>query len=429
MATVPSPSEAADSVEERADEWVEILQRLVQTPSENPPGDTTDVASYFTGLLDDRGVNYEIIAPVETMPNVVASFEGDGGDGPHLVFNGHLDTFPLTGEGLWEYDPFGGEIVDGRIYGKGVADMHAGFVASLAAFLYLFEHQADLPGRVTLAAVSDEETGGRWGTEYLVDNYPEYNGDAVLNGEPSSNGIIRFGERGPIWLEVHVRGRPAHITTLSEKVSAVDILSDIIVAINEDDGLARAVEVPPQISERIIDAKDAMDDAFGEGATERLLNPDINVGTIEGGEKPNLIAERAEATVDIRMPVGNETAMAKQWLKELVDGFPGSIEVETRMAQEPTFSDVEHPIFRHLREAATTQRDGTPPEYSCAMGGTDCRFYRPLDIPCAIYGPTPHNIGAENEFVFVDDFLDIVAAQTGAAIGYLTDPAGETVTR
>jgi succinyl-diaminopimelate desuccinylase len=408
---------------DREDEWLDILTNLIQINSENPPGDTTEIAEYVTGIFDERGIEYEVIAPQEDMPNVLAHFEGDVGDpedGHHLTFNGHLDTFEATGGDRWDYDPFGGEIVDGKVYGRGAADMHGGFTASLAAFIYLFENKDTLPGKVTFAAVSDEETGGKWGAEYLVENHPEYNGDVVLNGEPSTNDMIRFGERGPIWLEIAVRGQAAHISTLDEKVSAVEILADIVHDLTRSTDLETRYDIPKKAESAIRNAEDVMDEALGEGATERVLKPDRNFGIIEGGEKANLVAEHARAELDVRMPVGASTDDAREWVEDAVSDYPGEIEVSTLLQQDPTWSDYEHPIFQHLRDAAGQVR-GKKPEFSCSLGGSDCRFYRIKDIPCAVYGPTPYNIGSENEHIYIDDFTEIVQAQTMAAAAFLQD--------
>lgn len=420
-----SPDDIQRTIADRQEEWLDILVELIQTPSENPPGNTTKIAAYLIDFLDSRGIGYEVIAPEDDMPNVLAQFDGglgDPDDGPHLVFNGHLDTFPATGGDMWDHDPFGGEIEDGKVFGRGASDMHGGFTASLAAFIVLFENREALPGKVTFAAVSDEETGGKWGTEYLVKNHPEYNGDVVLNGEPSTNGIIRFGERGPIWMDVKIRGKPAHISTLEAKQSAVEILADIIHDLTRREDLSSRYEVPEKVEMAIREAEDVMDAALGDGATDRVLVPDRNFGIIEGGEKANLVAEHAHAELDIRMPVGASTNDALEWVREAVEDYPGEIEVKTLLQQDPTWSDYEHPIFQYLQAAAEDVR-GTAPKFSCSLGGSDCRFYRMEGIPCAVYGPTPYNLGSANEYIYVDDFVEVAQAQGMAAATYMTEEA------
>ena len=163
-----------------------------------------------------------MIAPQETMPNIVATFAA-GKPGRHLALNGHIDVFPVgDGEG-WTQDPWGGALVDGRIYGRGACDMKCGTTASIFTFLYLHELREELYGRLTLSAVSDEETFGPWGARYLGEHHPEVFGDCCLNGEPSSPWTLRFGEKGPLWIEFTVRTRGAHgaYTHLSKSATAI----------------------------------------------------------------------------------------------------------------------------------------------------------------------------------------------------------------
>jgi succinyl-diaminopimelate desuccinylase len=162
------------------------------------------------------------IAPNEVMPNVVATFEA-GTPGRHLALNGHIDCFPAGDGAGWTHDPWGGELVDGRIYGRGACDMKCGTTASVFTFLYLRELRGELHGRLTLSAVSDEETFGPYGARYLAEHHPEVFGDTCLNGEPSSPWTLRFGEKGPLWLEFTVRTKGAHgaYTHASKSTTAI----------------------------------------------------------------------------------------------------------------------------------------------------------------------------------------------------------------
>src|SRR5947209_8796633 len=115
------------------DAIVELVQELVRIPSENSPGDTTAVFDFVTRYLEGRGLDYEVVAPQPSMPNLVSTFEG-GEPGRHLVLNGHLDVFPAGDPALWSDDPFSGRIKDGRLFGRGVTDMKVGTTASILTY-------------------------------------------------------------------------------------------------------------------------------------------------------------------------------------------------------------------------------------------------------------------------------------------------------
>src|SRR5205085_1289934 len=197
-------------IDEDRDEIVGFLCDFVRAKSPNPPGDTTLAAAHVTRFLEARALPFRVIAPQPTMPNIVGTFEG-GRPGRHLVLNGHNGGFPAdeTNE-RWTHGPWSGTIADGKIYGRGVADMKAGTSASIFTFAYLHRIREYLKGRLTLTAVSDEETFGPWGARYLMEHHAEVHGDCLLNGEPSSPLTIRFGEKGPLWLRFTTRTRGAH---------------------------------------------------------------------------------------------------------------------------------------------------------------------------------------------------------------------------
>jgi succinyl-diaminopimelate desuccinylase len=174
---------------------VRLVQEMVRIPSENPPGDTTKIMDYVTQYLDVRGEDYEILAPQSTMPNLIASFDC-GEPGKHLVLNGHLDVFPAGPASSWSDEPFSGNVQGSKLFGRGVADMKVGTAASILTYIYLSELRQHLRGRLTLTAVSDEETFGPWGARFLVEHRPDVLGDCVLNGEPSTPSSVRFGEKG-----------------------------------------------------------------------------------------------------------------------------------------------------------------------------------------------------------------------------------------
>ena len=200
--------------------------------------------------------------------------------------------FPVADDGLgWTKDPWGGELVDGKIYGRGVADMKCGTTASIFTYIYLSRIKDHLKGKLTLTAVSDEETFGPYGARYLMEHHPEVHGDALLNGEPSRPLSVRFGEKGPLWIEFSVLAPGAHGAYTHASKSA----SKTIMALATE--LERLSEIKPIISDnvsRAIDAgRDAMDRAMGVGAGAIVDKVTLNVGTIKGGVKVNMVPSSA----------------------------------------------------------------------------------------------------------------------------------------
>src|ERR1700730_16208432 len=117
------------------DRSIAFLRDLLRVPSPNPPGDTRAAADFLLQALREVGLHPETFSPHPEMPNIVTGFKG-GGAGRHLVLNGHIDVFPVA-EHEWIREPWGGEIVDGRIYGRGACDMKCGLASITLAFMHL----------------------------------------------------------------------------------------------------------------------------------------------------------------------------------------------------------------------------------------------------------------------------------------------------
>ena len=125
-------------IDDDRDTLVGFLCDFVRAKSPNPPGDTTLAAAHVTRFLEAKGLPFRVIAPQPTMPNIVGAFD-TGKSGHHLVLHGHMDVFPADAKAEgWTQDPWGGAIANGKIYGRGVADMKAGTSASIFTFYYLY---------------------------------------------------------------------------------------------------------------------------------------------------------------------------------------------------------------------------------------------------------------------------------------------------
>ncbi len=165
-----------ERVEADRETIISFLRGLIAAKSPNPPGDTREAASYVGKFLDERGIRYWTVGPDAEKPNIVSNVKF-GKPGRNLVMNGHIDVFPVGDGAGWNHPPWDGALVDGRIYGRGACDMKAGTTASIYAYAVLNELGEELSGSATLTVVSDEESGGRLGSGWLVENVPEVKGD------------------------------------------------------------------------------------------------------------------------------------------------------------------------------------------------------------------------------------------------------------
>src|SRR5262249_12129268 len=267
----------------------DFLQAFTRSDTCNRPGDTTKAADFFRSLLDAEGLPHRTEAPQAAMPNLISSFTGPR-PGRHLVLNGHLDVFPIGDRSVWQRDPLSGDIVDGRVYGRGTVDMKCGTTALLFVFAYLHRLRAELPGKVTLTVVSDEETGGKWGADWLVRNCAdEVLGDCVLNTEPSGVHTVRFGEKSMLWTRLRIAVPGGHSAYPHTSPSATKIAASLIKDLETIE--AMVPDEPPAVREVLSrpEVVAAADRSLGKGGAKVMRRVSVNIGTLKGGVKINML--------------------------------------------------------------------------------------------------------------------------------------------
>jgi succinyl-diaminopimelate desuccinylase len=410
-------AELLHRIESDREVLLDFFRGFIRCRSPNPPGDTREAADHIRGLLQRHGVEAREIAPNEVMPNIVATFEA-GKPGRHLALNGHIDVFPVgDGEG-WTRDPWGGELVDGRIYGRGACDMKCGTTASIFTFLYLRELRDELHGRLTLSAVSDEETFGPYGCRYLAEHHPEVFGDCCLNGEPSSPWTVRFGEKGPLWLEFTVRTKGAHGAYTHASKSAIAIAAKVIGE------LERLEDIPApegsNLAAALDEAAPVIDKAYGEGAARIIRRVTVNPGVVRGGLKVNMVAADCTFEIDIRVPNGLDAPPILAEIDKIIASYP---EVSYRRINynPPSWCppDSEMTLLVRANAQAVSGIDPTP---VISLGGTDARLWRYRDIPAIVYGPSPTGMGGTDEHVTVEEFFHVVKCHVLSAYDYMSRP-------
>lgn len=202
-----------DSLDQSHDDTVKLIKDLVAFKSINPNfmdnpsiSEEAQVQDFLEQLLRNMGLDVTRWELAADRPNIVARIPGKGG-GNSLALNGHIDVVPIGDEKLWKYDPWGSDIVDGRLYGRGTVDMKAGVSAFIAATKAIIDADVELKGDLELHIVVDEEAGGFMGTRDVINK--GYRTDAVIVAEPTS-GIIDAAEGGLSWVRVTIPGKSAH---------------------------------------------------------------------------------------------------------------------------------------------------------------------------------------------------------------------------
>jgi succinyl-diaminopimelate desuccinylase len=406
-------------IEADRDRIVRFLQDFTRIDTSNPPGDTRAGAAFIERFLETAGLVSRRIAPQETMPNIVASTRF-AHPGRHLVLNGHIDVFPVGDPAEWTRDPLSGALADGRVHGRGTVDMKCGTTASVFAYRYLSEVAAELGGALTLTLVSDEETGGRWGSGYLVERHPdEVLGDCVLNAEPSSPHTVRFGEKAMFWMKFAVRTPGGHSAYPHVSKSANRIAAALCRDLESLESITPAA--PEQVSRALArpEVRAGAERGLGQGAADILQRVTVNIGVIRGGVKVNMLPSSCEIEVDARLPVGVARAHVREAVDRIVARYP---EVSWREganhAVNATWSDPEHEMVGHLQANAEALLGVRPPAI-VSLGGTDCRFWRAAGVPAYVYGCSPAGMGAPDESVAVDELLHVLRTHTLSAFDYL----------
>ncbi|MBB3973334.1 M20/M25/M40 family metallo-hydrolase [Hansschlegelia beijingensis] len=387
---------------------VELTKRLLRARSETPPGDTNAPAAVIAAAVAGvEGIETENHPGAPHVANLVLRVRGPR-PGKRLVFNGHLDTYPL-GEG-WTTDP-DGEQRDGKLYGLGVSDMKGGVAAITVALARLAAKRQRLAGEVVATFVGDEETMGELGAKLLLETVPHARGDAMISADVGSPGVLRFGEKGMIWLTLKAQGKAAHAAHVHRGDSAIEKLVDVIQALKSLRDWP--VTAPGAVTRAIAGSAPVSEALSGAGESHTLGHVTVTFGTIRGGRLSNLIADEAEATADIRLPAGVTVAELEERIGQIVAATPG-VSVDVVRRYEPNWTAPDHPVMEAV-SAACEAVLGERPVRTMRVGASDARHYRYAGIPTVTCGLTPTNMGAADEHVSLDELRALADVLTRSA--------------
>ncbi|MGE5702294.1 MAG: peptidase [Clostridia bacterium] len=331
----------------------------------------------------------------EGSPNVVGVLKGSGG-GRSIILNGHVDVVPAGDLKQWDRDAFSGDVIDGKLYGRGSTDMKGGNLAALIAVEALQQLDVKLKGDVIFESVVEEESGGA-GT--LATILRGYTADAALVPEPSQMKIFPK-QQGSMWFRLQVKGRSAHGGTRYEGVSAIEKSLFVIQAI---------AALEKRRNDRITDPLYA-----------KLPIPiPINIGVIEGGKWPSSVADLVKLEGRMGVAPGEEMEDAKREMEaalaELAKADPWfadhPVELEWFGARwVPGAVEEDHPLMQILLETFETVK-GEKPVIEASPWGTDGGLLTKLaDTPAIVFGPGVTAVAHyPNEYIELDAIFECAA--------------------
>lgn len=393
-------------IDQTQDRAIKFLQEMIAIPSVT--GDEAAIQKYLSQHLAKIGLDIDMwetdweklkkhpgYRPVdrgyEGRPNIVATLKGKGG-GRSLLLNGHTDVIPVgNGEG-WSDNPWSASIKDGRIYGRGSADMKSGVASHVMAVECLKAAGIKLKGDVLINIVIDEEVSGHGTLDTVIRGYKA---DAGISGE-TSDLAVQPACIGRIWFEIEIHGKPAGIQKRYEGISGIELGYKITKAVEELEA-KRVAAVTHPLYPSAIDSLPCIIGSFSAGNYPSAFPASCllkgSIGTVPGedheGVKKSLVEQIAKA------------AAQDSWMK-LHPPIVRFVGYDAQASEIPR----NHPIVETVCKNYT-EITGRQPEISGRQGAADTRFLNSYgNTPTVIFGPGSTAImHANDEYVSIEDYI------------------------
>ena len=386
MSTTLLPAEQAliDPIDTA--EVVSFLQALIRARSDYPPGDTRAIISVVAEKLASAGIESRLLARRGQQVSLIAELSGNK-TGPTLLFHAHADTVGAGNADAWTRDAFGGEVVDGNIYGRGAGDDKGSLAAQVMAAVALARAGVRLNGCLQLAAVADEESGGLFGTRWLRDS-GQLQPDYLVVGEQTSNQVA-IAERVACGIDLTVFGKSAHGATPWEGENAIMQAAQALSWLQ--------VRLFPRLAQR---------------THPFLPPPSLNVGKISGGVQWNIVPDQCTVAIDRRLIPGEtrEQAMAEiSGVLEEYSAHAGALRYELSSVGDVAANINTSPAHPFARAAAATLQAvcGERRDLTGYVQTSDGRWFAGDGIPIILFGPgDPALAHAANEYISSDQLVE-----------------------
>jgi acetylornithine deacetylase/succinyl-diaminopimelate desuccinylase-like protein len=380
-------------------EAIQHLQKYLRIDTVNPPGNEMEGAMFFKKIFDAESIPCQIFEPSPGRGNLLATLKGNGKKRPILLLN-HLDVVPVERE-RWSFDPFAGIIQDGYLYGRGAIDDKSMGIIEMMALFILKREKVPLEKDILFFAAADEETGGKWGVQWAMENVSslrnsEYalneGGYVILNetGDPDRYEISN-GQKIVFQLRLKARGTSGHgsmphpdnpnvkLIHALEAVTQWETPYNILPMVKEY-FFRMAPKQPPDERKFFEDIEKGLSDpSFSARLTSNpiynaMVRDTISLTMLQGGSKANVIPSESNATLDCRLIPGSSK---KNFLKEIKRRLGEEIEVEGSMEGNPVPpSPFNTDLFQAIQKFAKENDPDCPVVPFLLPGATDSRFLR-----------------------------------------------------
>ncbi|MFW9822284.1 MAG: M20 family metallopeptidase [Candidatus Thorarchaeota archaeon] len=404
---IPEEKDVMEKIESMRDEIVEFLQELIKLPSEVPPGKYKEISKFIESKMVDVGIQTQ-----RKKNNVIGEIGNE--NGVSLIFYAHLDTdAPFNG---WTKDPYGGEIIDNKVYGRGACDDKSCIAAEIFAVKALLDLGFKFNGKLTLAAVINEEIGGLLGANYIV-NKELVNGDACLVGDSicdypvayrAGTFQINFTIRG---IRRHAQGWPDLPPPNRNQYSGVNAINKMVPIMNY------LIKLQEELKEK---------------ETKYPVSPDmpskitsINFTLIEGGVSVNSIPDKCILHCIINTIPEQDMGELKSRILEFIEDLKKNdpylnISVQIPICIEPEISNVNSDFAKIVSNAYNSVYNEER-EFKIILPTTDATFFHQKGIETILIGTIrgDNNIHSIDEYVYIQDLLDVTKVYALTALNYL----------
>lgn len=386
-------------------ETTELLARLIQIDTVNPPGGERPAQELLAGLLSEAGFDVTLLGRTEDRPNLLARLHGDA-DGPTLCLLAHLDTVPAT-PSEWQRDPWGGEIVDGVLWGRGSQDMKNQAAAEVTAALTLARSGwRPARGELLVVMVVDEESGGGDGAVWLTDNHPQLvrcdlllneGGGGVIDHDGGRLYPVCVAEKGVLRFTLRTEGVAGHASMPARGDNALLKLAPLLTAMAAGqperditapprallDALGLPIDDDPDAAIAALRARDAALAAL----IEPMLGVTVTPTIAAAGATINVIPASATLHVDCRIPPGMDAAAALARVHGLLGGEGYELTVDEAVIGNS--SPAEGPLMDALDDWVAREDPGARTVPFMLPAFTDSRTFRAAFPECTAYGFFP----------------------------------------